>query len=98
MAWIAPSPVPQIRSRIPLIVAISGSAYAVSYGRPPGVATHTMSPVRLSSAMNQCARLACVPQLEIAVDERRHRPPSVRGEGCELLADRSLPEELAVLV
>ena len=34
---------------------------------------------------------------QVAVDERRHRPAAVRGEGGELLADRAIPQELAVL-
>ena len=39
MAWMPPSPSPTISSRVPLIVAMVGAAYAVSYGRPPGFAT-----------------------------------------------------------
>src|SRR6185295_19634469 len=35
---------------------------------------------------------------QIAVDDRRHRPAAVGGEGGELLADRAAPEELAILV
>jgi hypothetical protein len=36
---MAPSPRPTISSLVPLIVAIVGAAYAVSYGRPPGLET-----------------------------------------------------------
>ncbi len=39
MAWMAPSPRPAMSRRTPLIVAMSGEAYAVSYGRPPGFET-----------------------------------------------------------
>ncbi len=39
MAWIAPSPRPAMSRRMPLMVAMIGMAYAVSYGRPPGLAT-----------------------------------------------------------
>ena len=35
---------------------------------------------------------------QIAIDERRHRPAAVRGEGGEFLTDGSLPEQLAILV
>ena len=64
-----------------------------------------MSPVRLSSATRRCARFAAVPQFEIggaddhevAVDERRHRAAAVGREGGEFLAERSAPQQLAVL-
>ena len=37
IAWMPPSPRPAMSSRMPLMVAIIGAAYAVSYGRPPGL-------------------------------------------------------------
>src|SRR5262249_6211555 len=96
IAWIAPSPVPAMRSRMPLIVAIVGIAYAVSYGRPPGDATQTISPVRLSSAMKRCARLAWPPQLEIAALTIT-RSPSTIGDivrpPCVVNAANSSPTE-----
>ena len=79
MAWMPPSPRPTISSRVPLIVAMYGAAYAVSYGRPPGFETYTMSPVRLLSAMMRCERAACVPQFDTAALTMT-RSPSMIGD------------------
>ena len=64
-----------------------------------------MSPVRLSSATKRCARVRLrapardrgADDHQVAVDDRRHRPAAVGGERGELLADRALPQQLAVL-
>ena len=91
-------------SRVPLIVAMIGAAYAVSYGRPPGFATYddlastfverddAMRPRGLAAPVRHCR----ADDDEIAVDDRRHRPPAVGGECGKFFADRSLPERLAV--
>src|SRR5258706_10488431 len=96
MAWTAPSPVPAMKSRRPLIVAMSGEAYAVSYGRDPGVETYIVSPVRLSSPMNRCIRLAVVPQFDTAALTIT-RSPSMTGDivrpPCVVNAAHSSPSD-----
>src|ERR1700733_10844886 len=70
---------PQISNLCPPMVAIIGAPYAVSYGRPPGFATHTISPVLLFIAMKRCARFAMVPQLEMG-ELTITRSPSINGD------------------
>ena len=104
IAWIAPSPSPAMSSRMPLIVAMSGAAYAVSYGRPPGFddVDDVAGPlVERDEAMRAVAGRAPVrdggaDDDQVAVDERRHRPAAVRRERGELLAERAVPQQLAV--
>ena len=96
MAWNPPSPLPVMYRRRPLIVAMIGMGYAVSYGRPPGAALQTMSPVRLSSATKRWARFAWVPQLEMA-ELTITRSPSTSGDivrpPCVVKAANSSPNE-----
>src|SRR4030095_12654353 len=44
------------------------------------------------------ARDGCADDHQVAVDERRHRSSSVRGEGGKLLADRTLPQQFSIFV
>ena len=96
IAWVPPSPSPAMRSRMPLMVVMTGGAYAVSCGRPPGFATYTTSPVRLSRAMKRCARLADVPQFDTAALTMT-RSPSTTGDivrpPCVVNAANSSPNE-----
>ena len=95
-AWNAPSPRPATSSRIPFTDVISGIAYAVSYGRPPGVDTHTMSPVRLSMAIRRWERFACAPQFETGAPTIT-RSPSTTGDivrpPCVVKAANSSPKD-----
>ena len=81
---------------MPLMVAMSGDAYAVSYGRPPGFETYTTSPVRLSSAMKRWPRSAAVPQFETAALTIT-RSPSTTGDivrpPCVVNAANSSPND-----
>src|SRR5262245_26594510 len=83
-------------NRSPLMLAIVGGAYAVSYGRPPGFETYNTSPLRLSRATRRCPRAAAEPQLDTAALTIT-RSPSTTGDivrpPCVVKAAYSSPNE-----